>query len=145
MHGSQPYLVSNYSLRVQKHVVVVGGNSPVLAVIVLVREVLFVVGEEGVQLEALLEVFDSLETTNVLEEVEVAVGVDAGTDQSVPMDALQFDVGVVDLEVEVEGLREVYVGTLDCVHVFASSLKLIELEVLREHFHFIIILQYINI
>ena len=141
MHGSQPNLVSINSLRVQKHVVVVGGYSPVLAVIVLVREVLLVISEESVQLETLLKVLNSFEATNVLEEVEVAVSVDAGTDESVPVNALQLDVRVVDLEVEVEGLREVYVGTFDCVHVFASRLKLIELEVLREHFHLLLYLQ----
>ena len=140
MHGSQPSLVSINSLRVQKHVVVVGGYSPVLAVIVLVREVLLVISEESVQLETLLKVLNSFEATNVLEEVEVAVSVDAGTDESVPVNALQLDVRVVDLEVEVEGLREVYVGTFDCVHVFASRLKLIELEVLREHFHLLLYL-----
>jgi hypothetical protein len=95
-----------------------------------------VVGEEGIQLEALLEVFDGFEATDILEEVEVAVGVDAGADQSVPVDALQLDVRVVDLEVEIEGLGEVDVGTLDGVHVFARSFKLVELEVLGEHFHF---------
>ena len=140
MHGSQPSFVSINSLRVQKHIVVVGGYSPVLAVIVLVREVLLVISEEGVQLETLLKVLNSFEATNVLEEVEVAVSVDAGTDESVPVNALQLDVRVVDLEVEVEGLREVYVGTFDCVHVFASRLKLIELEVLREHFHLLLYL-----
>jgi hypothetical protein len=126
----------NCSVRVYEDVVVVRGNSPVLAVIVLVGEVLFVVGEESIQLEALFEVFDGFKATDVLEEVEVPVGVDASADQSVPVDALQLDVRVIDLEVEIEGLGEVDVGTLDGVHVFARSFKLVELEVLGEHFHF---------
>jgi len=128
--------LSGLSVRVHEDVVVVGRNSPVLTVVVLVGEVLFVVGEELIELEALLEVFDGLEATDVLEEVEVAVGVDASADQSVPVDALQLNVGVVDLEVEVEGLGEVDVGTLDRVHVFSHGLELVELEVLGEHLHF---------
>ena len=135
MHGSQPNLVSINSLRVQKHVVVVGGYSPVLAVIVLVREVLLVISEESVQLETLFKVLNSFKATNVLEEVEVAVSVDAGTDESVPVNALQLDVRVVDLEIEVEALREVDIGTLDRVHILSCSLKLVELEVLREYLH----------
>jgi hypothetical protein len=114
----------------------VRAHSPVLTVVVLVGEVLFVVGEERVQLQALLEVFDCFEATNVLEEVKVAVSVDAGADQSVPVDALELDVGVVDLEVEGEGLGEVDVGTLDGVHILSCSFKLVELEVFGEHFHF---------
>ena len=131
---------NNCSVRVHKDVVVVGRHSPILAVIVLVREVLFVVGKELVELEALFEVLNRLETTDVLEEVEVAVSIDAGADESVPVDALELDVGVVDLEVEIEGLGEVDVGTLDGVHVFADSLELVELEVLGEHFHYSLII-----
>jgi hypothetical protein len=53
----------------------------------------------------------------------------------VPVDALELDVRVVDLEIEVEGLREVDIGTLDRVHILSCSLKLVELEVLRENLH----------
>ena len=63
--------------------------------IVFVGVVLLVVGEEGVELEALLEVLGGLEATDVLEHVEVAVGVGAGLDETVPVDALELDVGVV--------------------------------------------------
>jgi len=108
----------------------VGGDAPVFAVVVLVGEVLFVVGEVGVELEALLEVLSGLEAPDVLEEVEVAVGVDAGADEAVPVDALELDVRVVDLEVEVHGRAEVNVGALDRVHVFTRSLELIEVEIL---------------
>ena len=71
--------------------------------VVLVREVLLVVSKEGVELDALFEVLDSLEAADVLEEVEVAVCVHAGTDESVPVDALELDVSVVLLEGEVKG------------------------------------------
>jgi len=113
----------------------VRAHSPVLAVVVFVGEVLFVVGEEGVKLEALLEVLDGFKAANVLKEVEVAVGVDASANKSVPVDALELDVRVVDLEVEVEGLREVDIGTLDRVHILSRSLELVELKVLWEHLH----------
>ena len=46
------------------------------------------VSEERVELNALLEVFHSFETADVFEEVEVAVGVNARTDQSVPVNTL---------------------------------------------------------
>jgi hypothetical protein len=42
---------------------------------------------------------------------------------------------VVDLEVEVQGLREVDIGTLDRVHILSRSLELVELKVLWEHLH----------
>ena len=111
-------------------------HSPILTVVVLVREVLFVVGKERVELQALFEVFDGFKATNVLEEVKVAVSVDAGADQSVPVDALELDVGVVDLKVEGQSLGEVDVGTFDGVHILSCSFKLVELEVLGENFHF---------
>lgn len=89
------------SQDIHEDVVVVWGNSPVVVVVVLVGVVLLVVGEEGVQHEALLEVFHGLEATDVVKHVKVAVGVDATSDESVPVDALQFQVGVVILEVKV--------------------------------------------
>lgn len=52
-----------------------------------------------------------------------------------PVDALQFYVCVVLLELEIERLAEVDVGPLDCVHVFASHLKLVEIKVFRENLH----------
>ncbi len=93
------------------------------------------VSEESVELDALLEVFDGLHASDLLQEVEVAIYVDASADQSVPMDALKSDVGVVLLELEVNCLEEVNVGALDGVHVVARHLKLIEIEVLGEDFH----------
>ena len=56
--------------------------------IILVREVLFVICEVAIELQTLLEVLRGFETADVLEEVEVPVGVDAGADQAVPVDAL---------------------------------------------------------
>ena len=93
------------------------------------------VGEERVELNALFEVLYGFEATDVFEEVEVAVSVNACADESVPMDALKLDVGVVLLEREVERLAEVDVGTLDGVHIFASHFKLVEIEVFREDLH----------
>ena len=54
------------------------------------------------------------------------------------MHALQFDVRIVNLEREVQGLTKVDVGALDRVHVFSCSLELVELEVLGEHLHLLI-------
>ena len=68
------------SIGIYKHVVVVRRHSPVLTVVVLVREVLLVVGEERVELDALFEVLDGLEAADVLEEVEIAVCVHTGAD-----------------------------------------------------------------
>ena len=93
------------------------------------------VSEERVELNALLEVFHSFETADVFEEVEVAVGVNARTDQSVPVNTLEFDVGIVLLEREVERLAEVDVGTLDGVHILAGHFKLVKVEVFREDLH----------
>jgi hypothetical protein len=114
-----------------------GGNSPVLVCVVLLREVFLVHGKEGVKLDALLKVRDCLKAADVLHEVKVAVSVNTCTDKSVPMDTLQFDVSVVLLETEVERLSEVDVGTFNGVHVFSCHFELGELEVLWEHLHFI--------
>jgi hypothetical protein len=105
-------------------------------VIILIWEVLLVVGKVTVKLQALLEVLYSLEAANVLEEVKVAVSVNTSTDKSVPVDALKLNVGIVDLEVELKCLIEVDVGTFDGVHIFTCRLKLVEVEVFWEHFHF---------
>ena len=96
--------------------------------VVFLGEVLFVVSEERVELNALLEVLHGFETADVLEEVEVAVSVNACADESVPVDTLKLDVGVVLLEREVERLAEVDVGTLDGVHILAGHFKLVEVE-----------------
>jgi hypothetical protein len=104
-------------------------------VVVLLREVLLVVSKEGIELDALFEVLYGFEAADVLEEIEVAVGVDAGADKSVPVDALELDVGVVLLEREVKRLAEVDVRTLDSVHILASHLKLVEIEVFGEDLH----------
>ena len=58
------------------------------------------------------------------------------------MDALEANVRVVLLEVEVHG--EADVGALDGVHVLAAHLELGEVEVLREYLHLLITLIYYN-
>lgn len=93
------------------------------------------VGEESVELEALLEVLDGFHASDLLEEVEVAVNVDACADEAVPVDALELDVGVVLLELEVDGLEEVNVWPLNRVHVLPSHLELVELKVLWKYLH----------
>ena len=62
--------------------VVVWADSPVLTVVVLVSIVFLVVGEEPVELNALLEVLDSLHASDVLQEIEVSMNVDASSDKS---------------------------------------------------------------
>ena len=93
------------------------------------------VSEEGIELNALLEVLDGLHASDLLQEVEVSVDVDARTDQSVPVHALDAQVRVVLLELEVHGLVEVDVRSLDRVHVVTRHLELVEVKILGEHLH----------
>ena len=113
-----------------------GRNSPVLTVVIFLGVVLLVIGEEIVKLKALLEVLGGFKAADILEELEVAEGVDARTDETVPVHALQLNVSVVFLEREVQGLAKVDVWALDGVHVLTCHLKLIEVKILREHLHF---------
>ena len=113
--------------------------------VVFVWVVLLVVGKEGVELEALLEVLGGFEAADVLEHVEVTVGVCASLDQTVPVNTLQTDVCVVLLEAEVHGGTKADVGAFDGVHVVTRHLELVEVEVLREHFHLKSLLLYIII
>ena len=106
--------------------------------VVLIWVVFLVVGEEPVKLYALLEILNSLEASDVLEEIEVSVHIDAGSDKSVPVDALQLDVGVVLLELEVDGVAKVDVWSLDRMHVFSAHFELVKVEVFWEHFHFVL-------
>ena len=111
------------------------GHPPVFVHVVFIWIVLLVISEEVVKLDALSEILSGLEASNVLKEIEVTVNVDACADKSMPHDALELDVGVVLLELELNSLAEVDVRTLDGVHVFTGHLELIEVEVLREHLH----------
>ena len=115
--------------------IVVRADSPVLGVVILVWIVLLVVGEETIELDALFEVLDGLHASDVLQEIEVTVHINAGSDQSVPVHALQLQIRVVLLELEHDSLAEVDVWSLDSVHVFSRHLKLIEIEVFWEHLH----------
>ncbi len=56
-----------------------------------------------------------------------------------PVDALQFQVSIILLEVEVEGFVKVNVWPLDSELVLPSHAELGELEVFWEHFHLYII------
>ena len=113
-----------------------GVNSPVLAVVVFLWEIFLMVGEEGVELNALLEVLYCFCAPNLLKEIEVTIDVDASSDQSVPVNTLQLDVRIILLKLEVNSLKEVNVGSLNGVHVLFSRLKLVEIKVLGEHLHF---------
>ena len=84
----------------------------------------------------MLEVLGGLEAANVLEHIEVALGVGAGLYEAVPVDTLKAHVGVVLLEAEVH--READIRALDCVHVVAAHLKLGMIEVFREHLHLVV-------
>jgi len=101
-----------------------------------------VVGEEGIDLKTLLKVSGALVAANVLHEIEVAVGVNARADHSVPVNALQFDVGIVLLEGKVESFCEVNVRALDSHQVLTGHLKLVEVKILWENLHFITINNY---
>ena len=93
------------------------------------------VSKESVELEALFEVLDGLSAPYLFQKVKVAINVHAGPDESVPVHALDLDVRVVLLELEVNGFEEVNVRTLYRVHVLTRHLELVEVEVLREHLH----------
>ena len=95
--------------------------------VVFLWVILLVIGEETVELDALFEVLRCLEAFDILEEFKVAVGVDASSDESMPVDTLQLNVGVVLLEVEIGG--EADVGALDGVHVLARHFKLVEVKI----------------
>ena len=103
--------------------------------VILVGIVFLVISEEGIELEALFEVLNGFEAPDVFEEVEVAVGVHASADETVPVNALQLHIGMVLLEREVQRLAEVDVGALDGVHVLAGHLELVEVEIFREDLH----------
>ena len=128
-------IYTSNSLLVNEDVVVVGGHSPVFVVIVLLGIVFLVLREECIKRHALLEVLCCLETLDVFQELEVSVSINTGSNDSLPVDALQLDVGVVLLEVEVQGRTEINVGALDRVHVITSHFKLIEVEVFWEDLH----------
>ena len=118
-------------------------DSPVFRVVVLIGIIFLVVSKEPIELDALLEVLDGFEASNVLEEVEISIDVDASSDESMPVDALQLNVGVVLLELEVNSLTEVDVWSLDGMHILSSHFKLVEIEVFGEHLH-IFISKFIN-
>ena len=103
--------------------------------VVFLRVVFLVLGEECIQRYALLEVLCCLKTLDILQEFEVPISVHACSNYSLPVDALQLDIGVVLLEVEVQGRTEINVGALNRVHIITSHFKLIEVEVFWEDLH----------
>lgn len=103
--------------------------------VVLLWVIFLVVCKEGIQLHALLEVLHGLSAPDLFQEVEVAVDIHASSNESVPVHALQPDVSIVLLELEVDCFEEVDVRSLNGVHVLSSHLKLVKVKVLREHLH----------
>jgi len=105
------------------------------------RVVLLCVSEERVELDTLGEVLYSFKASDVFEELEVSEHIDARSDDFLPVDALQSNVGVVLLEREVESLEEVDVWSLHSVDCpFVCHLELVLVEVLGEDFHLDIII-----
>jgi len=98
--------------------------------------------EEGIQLQALLEVLSHFQAPDVLEELVVPKHINASLHNLLPMHALQSDVGVVLLEFEVQCLVEVYVRSFNCVHVLSYHRELINIKVLWEYFHYSLLLNY---
>ena len=112
-------------------------HSPVLISIVFIWIILFVIGKEGIKSKALLEIFGGLDASNVLEEVKVTMNINASSNKSLPVNALQLQIGIIVLVLEVEGLAEIDVWSLDRVHVLSGGLELMEIEVLRKYFHYV--------
>ena len=76
------------SVLVNKDAIVMWGNSPVLRMVILIWIVLLMISKETVKLNALSEVLNCLQTSDVLKEVEVSEDVDASSDKSMPVNAL---------------------------------------------------------
>ena len=108
--------------------------------IVLIWEVLLVVCKEIIQLNALSEILVCLHASNVLEHVEVSVHIDASSDQSVPVNALQLDVCIVFLELEIDSFAEVNIRSLDSMHILPSHFELGEVIVLWKNLHIYLII-----
>ena len=123
------------SVLLDEDTVVVWADSPVLTVVVLVSIVFLVVGEEPIELNALLEVLDSLHASDVLQEIKVSVNVDASSDKSMPVDALDLNVRVILLELESNSLSKVDVWSLNCMHVFTCHFELVEIEIFWKYLH----------
>ncbi len=120
---------------INENTVIMWRNSPVLGMIVLIGIIFLMVGKETIELNALLEIFDSFEASNVFQEIKISVNINACSDKSMPVDTLQFNISVVFLEFEIDRHTEVDVRSLDCVHIFTSHLELIELEVFWKYLH----------
>ena len=73
---------------------------------------------------------------DVLEEIKVAENIDTSDQKPVPVHTLQFHVGVILLEVEVDSFKEVHIWSFDAEHVLSSHTELIEVEVLWKYLHF---------
>ena len=68
--------------------VIVWRYSPVLIMVIFIGEVLLMVSEESIELDALFEVFNCFETSDMLQKFKVTIHIDTCTDQTVPMHTL---------------------------------------------------------
>ena len=123
------------SVLLDKDAIIVWADSPVLGVVVIIGVVLFVIGEEPIELDALLKVLYSFEASDVLKEIKISIYIDASSDESVPVNALKFDVRVVLLEFEINGFAKVNIWSLNCMHVFTCHFELVEIEVFWKYLH----------
>ena len=63
-------------------------DSPVLIMVIFIRIIFLVICKETVQLDALLEVLYRFKASDMLQKFEIAVNIDAGSDESMPVDTL---------------------------------------------------------
>ena len=96
--------------------------------------------KEPIQLNALLKVFYRFETSNMLQELKVSMNIDAGADKSMPVDTLQFNISVIFLKLEINCFSEVYVWSLNGMHVLPCQLELGVVEVFWKYLHIYLLL-----
>ena len=87
-HILRHVVVFAHSVLFNEDAIIMWADSPVFRMVVLIRIVFLVVGEEPIELYALLEVLNSLHASDVLEEIEVAMHINASSDKSMPVNAL---------------------------------------------------------
>ena len=85
-----------------------------------------------------MEIDGSFKTLDLFEEVEISIDIDACLNESLEVDALKFDVGLILLILEWHRGAKVDVWSLDGVEVERGGLELLQIVIFREHFHLII-------
>ena len=87
-HILRHVVVFAHSVLFNEDAIIMWADSPVFRMVVLIRIVFLVVGEESIELYALFEVLDCLHASDVLEEIEVTMNINASSDKSMPVNAL---------------------------------------------------------